>query len=80
MPAKAKQAPKEITKEQLTAVVKRLEGGASALIDESKKLGFSDNTRLRAALREFLGGRGPYERLITKGMKARTALRREAES
>ena len=71
MSKKAKKAPKEITKEQLAAIVKRLESGASPLIAESKRLGFTTNDRLRAALRELLGGRGPYEKMIARGMKAR---------
>ena len=68
---KPKKAAPDIAKDKLPPIVKRLESGASALIAESKKLGFSTNDRLRAALREFLGGPKPYRAMIAKAMTAR---------
>jgi lambda repressor-like predicted transcriptional regulator len=61
-----------IPKDQLAAIVKRLESGASTLFAESQKAGLTPNTPLRVALREHLGGKAAYERMIAKGMQART--------
>jgi hypothetical protein len=60
-----------ISKEQLHAIVQRLEAGQSALIAESKRLGYPTNTPLRAALRAHLGGPKQYRAMIERGMKAR---------
>jgi hypothetical protein len=60
-----------IAKDKLLPIIKRLESGERALIEESKALGFSDNGALRAALREHLGGKAKYRAMIEKGMAAR---------
>jgi hypothetical protein len=53
----------EATDKRLPEVVERLKAG-SALIEESKKLGFSHNGPLRAALRKHLGGGVQYDALM----------------
>ena len=68
---KASKTAQPIPKEKLNEIVKRLQGGESALIKESTKLGFRNNDRLRVALRAHLGGKGPYQAMIAKGLKAR---------
>ncbi len=60
-----------IPEAKLREIVKRLESGQSALIEESRGLGFSNNDRLRAALKDHLGGKDKYRAMIERGMKAR---------
>lgn len=68
-----KRAPREssIKAADVQAARQRLEAGTTTLIAESKRLGFSHNGPLRAALREKLGRDG-YEQLIA-GLKAKKA-------
>ena len=67
----ASKTGKPIPKEKLNEIVKRLQGGESALIKESKKLGFRNNDRLRAALRDHLGSKVAYAKLIAASLKQR---------
>ncbi len=74
-----KKAAKEISKDVLAAVVKRLESGQSKLIAESKKLGLTPNTPLRNALTRHLGGKQQYTAMIQRGMKARGKNKEEPQ-
>ena len=81
MSKKAPQSPKkakDLSKEALQAIVKRLESGASTLFEESTKAGVTPNTPLRTALRAHLGGRPAYDKMIATAMKQRTVPKKPA--
>lgn len=56
---------------RLPAILDRVRGG-SALIKESKALGFTHNGPLRTALRELIGS-AQYERMMAEPAKERKA-------
>ena len=68
---KSKKQHPELTKAVLDSIVRRLEKGETKLIEQSKRLHFRDNSPLRKALREHLGGRPAYDAVIAKAMAAR---------
>ncbi len=63
--------PTALPKDQLVAIIKRLESGQTLVINESKKLGFKHNPQLRKALTEFLGGKAKYNAMLARAVKAR---------
>ncbi len=68
----SKRKPSPKTKAlDLAAIVKRLTSGETTLFQESTKAGLIPNTPLRNALREYLGGKPQYAKMIAKAMKAR---------
>lgn len=75
--SKTKKAPAKkitkpaFTKEQLTAIMKRIEAGG-LVITESKKAGYKHNPQIRKALTELLGSTAKYEGLLLRSMKARS--------
>jgi hypothetical protein len=70
----AKRSTKPVlSKEQLVAIMKRVESGQSGMIAESKKLGFKYTTHLHNALTELLGGKTKYDAMLRRAVKARGA-------
>jgi hypothetical protein len=53
---------------RLTEVVKRMKAG-SGLIEEARRLGFTHNGPLRAALPKFVGGKKQYQELMAASRK-----------
>jgi hypothetical protein len=70
----AKKSSKKIvvSKEQLVAILKRLESGQSGLIAEATKLGFNGSKPLHKALTELLGGKEKYNAMLRRAVKARS--------
>jgi 16S rRNA G1207 methylase RsmC len=60
-----------LSKEQLLAILKRLEAGQTLVIEESKKLGYKHNPQLRKALTELLGSKAKYNAMLLRAVKAR---------
>ena len=68
----AKKSTKPVfSKDQLVAIMKRVESGQSGMIAESKKLGFKYTTHLHNALTELLGGKAKYDAMLRRAVKAR---------
>lgn len=78
----AKKAKKKIVTPELLKAAKeilpRLKTGETTLIQESERvIGKRDNNPLRAALRELLGGKAPYEAMMAQAKEARRPPERE---
>ena len=75
MSKKTKKTPKrsaDLSKDQLSKIVQRLESGQSTLFEESTKAGLTPNTPLRNALRAHLGGKASYSKMIERSKAARS--------
>ena len=77
----AKKTAKKITlsKEQLTAILKRVESGKSGLIAEAMAAGFNGSKPLNRALTELLGGKVKYDAMLKRAIKARSATKAPAK-
>ena len=60
-----------LSKEQLVAIMKRVESGKSGLIAESLALGFNGSKPLHNALTELLGSKEKYNAMLRRAIKAR---------
>jgi hypothetical protein len=60
-----------LSKEQLVAIMKRVESGKSGLIAESLALGFNGSKPLHNALTELLGSKEKYNAMLRRAVKAR---------
>ena len=66
-----KTAKPTLSKEQLVAIMKRVEAGKSGLIAESLALGFNGSKPLHNALTELLGSKEKYNAMLRRAIKAR---------
>ncbi len=60
-----------LSKEQLVAIMKRVESGKSGLVAESLALGFNGSKPLHHALTELLGSKEKYNAMLRRAIKAR---------